>query len=142
MKQSLTSFWVIFLFVVSTNMSAQTIAYLPAEKTKGKKEAAALEWKTTEYDLGNIPQGVPVSVDFTFTNTGAQPVVITHVTVGCGCTATEFSREPVGPGKSSKISVRYNAAHSGIFRKTVTVIDSSPEGGKVLYIRGFVVQKK
>lgn len=142
MRQLFTSFLIIFLFVISTKISAQTVAYLPAEKTKERKKASSLEWKTTEYDLGNIPQGVPVAVDFTFTNRSSQSIVITHVTVGCGCTATEFLREPVAPGKSSKISVRYNAAHPGIFRKTITVIDTSPEGGKVLYIKGNVVEKK
>lgn len=120
---------------------AQIAANSPIEKTKEEKKSSSLNWETTEYDLGDIPKGIPVTAEFLFTNTSSESVSITHVTVGCGCTVPEFSRESVAPGKSSKISVRYNAAHQGIFRKTITVIDSSPEGGKVLYIKGKVVGK-
>ena len=128
--------------LLSLITEAQIAANSPIEKTKEEKKSSSLNWEITEYDFRNIPMGIPVTAEFLFTNKSSESVSITHVAVGCGCTAPEFSRESVPPGKSSKISVRYNAAHTGIFRKTITVIDTSPEGGKVLYIKGNVIGKQ
>jgi Protein of unknown function (DUF1573) len=97
-----------------------------------------VNWVKEAHDFGEIPQGKPVSVEFEFTNAGDAPLLIADVATSCGCTASDYSKEPIAPGKSSKIKVTYNAANLGAFTKTITVNFSDAEAKKVLNIRGTV----
>lgn len=95
-------------------------------------------WAKESHDFGEIPQGKPVSVEFVFTNAGDAPLLIADVATSCGCTASDYSKEPIAPGASSKIKVTYNAANMGAFTKTITVNFSDAEAKKVLMIKGTV----
>lgn len=97
-----------------------------------------VNWAKEAHDFGEIPQGKPVSVEFEFTNAGDAPLLIADVATSCGCTASDYSKEPIAPGKSSKIKVTYNAANLGAFTKTITVNFSDAEAKKVLNIKGTV----
>lgn len=77
--------------------------------------------KETEYDFGKIPQGKPVTHVFEFTNTGKMPLTVDNVQASCGCTTPVWNKEVVAPGKTSKITVGYNAANEGAFAKPVTI---------------------
>lgn len=81
---------------------------------------------------------------FEFKNTGNAPLIITNVQSTCGCTVPSKPTEPIMPGKTGKIDVKYNMA-PGPIRKTITVESNAVnfEGGKVpLKIKGEVVVKK
>ncbi len=97
-----------------------------------------VSWEKETHDFGEIPQGKPISVAFTFTNAGDTPLLIADVATSCGCTASDYSKEPIAPGKSSKIKVTYNAANMGAFTKSITVNFSDAEAKKVLMIKGTV----
>lgn len=99
---------------------------------------AKISWVKESHDFGEIKQGKPVSVEFSFTNTGDEPLLIADVVPGCGCTAAGYSKEPVAPGKSSVIKITYNAATTGSFAKTITVNFQDAALKKVLYIKGTV----
>ena len=96
-------------------------------------------WKTEQIDLGQIPQNTPKSVDFEFKNTGKTAVIITNVKAACGCTATDYTKTPVQPGETAKVTATYNAAAKGAFSKTVTVTTSAEETPKVLTFKGTVI---
>lgn len=100
--------------------------------------AASIKWENDLHDFGEIPQSVPVSVEFAFTNTGDEPLIIKEVLTSCGCTASNYAKEPIMPGKSSTIKVSYNAANAGSFSKTITVNSNDKNASKVLLIKGFV----
>src|SRR6187399_3214270 len=100
--------------------------------------AARAVWTKASHDFGEIPRGVPVSVEFAFTNTGDAALVIDDVVTTCGCTVSDYSKEPIMPGKSSKIKVSYNAANPGAFSKTITVKSNDQEAAKALLIKGVV----
>src|SRR6187397_3241048 len=72
--------------------------------------ASALVWKSDVIDLGSIPQGKPVTVQFEFTNTGKEPAIITGVATSCGCTVADYSKKPIGVNEKSTITATYNAA--------------------------------
>ena len=81
---------------------------------------------------------------FEFKNSGNAPLVITNVQSTCGCTVPSFSKEPILPGKTGKIDVKYNMA-PGPIRKTITVESNAAnyEGGKIpLKIKGEVIIKQ
>jgi hypothetical protein len=104
-------------------------------------EAAVISWKSDAVEVGQIPQGTPKEIQFEFKNTGKTSVVITSVKPSCGCTAADYTKEPVAPGKSGIIKAIYNAASAGPFTKTVTVTTSADETPKVLKFAGVVTAK-
>jgi hypothetical protein len=133
-----------FSFAAITAFMLLSFTTLPTSFNQGRPASLVptanpkTVWAKDIHDFGNIPQGKPVSVEFTFTNNGDGPLVITDVQTSCGCTASDYPKEPIAAGKSSKIKVTYNAAAMGAFSKTITVRSNEGEGAKVLTIRGTV----
>lgn len=109
-----------------------------ADKTKAK-----IHFEKTIHDFGNIREdGGPVTYEFTFTNTGKDPLKITSARAECGCTRPEYPREEIAPGKSGVIKVTYNPlGRPGGFTKVVTVRCSGNPGKVNLKIRGTVIPK-
>jgi hypothetical protein len=101
--------------------------------------ASTIVWKAETIDVGQIPQGTPKAIVYEFKNTGKTAVVITNVQGSCGCTATDYTKEPIQPGKSAKVTATYNAANKGAFTKTVTVTTSAETTPQVLTLKGTVI---
>lgn len=112
------------------------------DKAAPAAAAPSLKWTKTEYDFGTLTQNVPATADFEFENTGKAPVVLSNVTGSCGCTVPSWPKEPILPGKKSKISATYNAAAVGPFTKTVTVTITGASNPVILTIKGTVAEKK
>ena len=80
---------------------------------------------------------------FEFTNTGDEPLIITNVQSTCGCTVPSKPTEPILPGKTGKIDVKYNM-NTGPIRKTITVESNAinvEEGRGAIKIKGDVIVK-
>lgn len=112
---------------------------LVEETTISETAASTIVWKAETIDVGQIPQGTPKAIVYEFKNTGKTDVVITNVQGSCGCTATDYTKEPVQPGKSAKVTATYNAANKGGFTKTVTVTTSAEKTPKILTLKGTVI---
>ena len=106
---------------------------------KTETTASTIVWKAESIDVGEIPQGTPKAIVYEFKNTGKATVVITNVQGSCGCTATDYTKEPILPGKSAKVTATYNAANKGGFTKTVTVTTSAETTPKILTLKGTVI---
>lgn len=129
----------IVLFLMSATCFAQVEANGNTEA--GNANLAVFGWESAIHDFGKIKQGVPVTHEFTFTNTGKTPLVITNVQASCGCTTPAWSKDPIAPGAQGFIKATYNAASMGGFNKTVTVMANVEGGFKQLSIKGEVVQE-
>ncbi|WP_424961706.1 DUF1573 domain-containing protein [Ekhidna sp.] len=88
------------------------------------------------HDFGEITQGEKVEHIFEFENVGNEPLIISDVRTTCGCTAPEWPREPVAPGKTAKIKVVFNSAGKmGMQNKVITVMSNAvnnPERVKIV----------
>lgn len=93
------------------------------------------------HDYGNIKQGDNGECEFKFTNNGKEPLVITNCQGSCGCTVPQCPKEPILPGKSGVIKVKYDTNRPGGIYKTVTVTSNAKSGNVVLTIKGNVEQK-
>lgn len=103
-----------------------------------------IQFEFTEYDYGQIKEEEgPKKAIFTFKNVGTEPLQLTSVRASCGCTASNYTREPVAPGQTGFVEAIYNPAHRpGQFRKSVSVTSNDPEQGTiVLIIKGDVIPK-
>lgn len=89
--------------------------------TAQKKVAEVAKFSSESVDLGKVKVGNPVTGTFTVTNVGTTPLVIENVTPGCGCTKSDYTKEPIAAGKTGTITATYNAAVVGNFSKTVYV---------------------
>lgn len=103
---------------------------------------APIKFEVTKYSFGQVPQSIPVTTTFSFTNTSDKPVIIETATAECGCTTPEFPKTPILKGQKGTIKVTYNAASSGKFTKNVHVKVASVQQPIMLTIDGEVVPKK
>jgi len=127
------------LFAACT-LGLMSFAILPSKANTVKVTGTTpIAWKSELIDLGEIPQNKPKSIDFEFKNTGKTAVVITNVKASCGCTATDYTKTPIQPGQTAKVTATYNAAAKGAFTKTVTVTTNAEETPKVLSFKGTVI---
>ncbi len=127
--------------LTSLFVMAIVMCFAPAVNAQdANKAGASIEWKATTIDMGKIEQGKPVTVEFEFTNPSMVPLIINSVRPACGCTAADYPKEPIVPGKSGIIKLTYNAASTGPFTKSTTVTTNAAEGNTVLVIKGEVVK--
>lgn len=89
------------------------------------------------HDFGTVQEGPDATCEFTFKNTGKEPIIIEKAQPSCGCTVPQFSKEPVAPGATGVINVAYHTKNKPTaFTKTITVVSNA--GTKVLTIKGTV----
>lgn len=101
--------------------------------------AQTISFDKTTVDYGTIPVNADGNRVFNFKNTGDKPLILSNVQPGCGCTASEWPKEPILPGKSAQIKVHYNTANAAPFKKSIDVFSNDPVNGRVvLYIQGTV----
>ena len=89
-----------------------------------------IEWiDSTAQDLGSISKGQVLEVSWRFKNTGNEPLVISNVAAGCGCTVADKPEEPIAPGKEGKISAKFDSKNqpAGTNQKSVTVIANTKD---------------
>lgn len=100
------------------------------------EDSAVISFTETLHDYGTIKKGSEGTYVFTFTNTGNIPLVLTNVRSSCGCTTPSWPKEPIAPGATGEIKVKYNTNSVGGFQKTITVFSNAKT--VVLTIKGSV----
>ncbi len=134
--------------LAALNISAQEqvkpeVKEQPAAKAVEKKDInidkkKGIAFKKMEIVRENIPYGTDDMFVFEFKNESKQDALITGVQTSCGCTTAKKPEEPVKPGKSSSISVKYDTKRVGQFTKTITVSSNVSEP-IILTIKGSVL---
>ncbi len=119
------------IFFVSL-ISAQTTEKVVAE------EKSEITFVSLEHNYGSVEFNANGTCVFEYTNTGKIPLVLNDVRASCGCTAPEWSREPLKPSDKGKITVKYNTMLVGPFQKSITVYSNAGTNPVVLIIKGDV----
>jgi hypothetical protein len=101
-------------------LSAAVIV-LTATAFAQKKVDDIAKFATETIDFGKIKQGVPTKGVFTVTNVSNQPIIIEQANPTCGCTISDYTKEPIAAGKTGVINATFNAANVGHFDKHLTV---------------------
>jgi hypothetical protein len=122
--------------IVSTTTSVIAPAPAVVEAPKGKGPVA--EFISTEIDYGTINKGGEPLRKFKFKNVGTEPLIIKDAKGSCGCTVPTYSKEPIAPGATSEIEVRYDTQRVGPFSKSVTLTTNEANETRVLSIKGDV----
>lgn len=123
----------------SLRFSALVLAILFFQNAVHAQDSARIQFDKNVHDYGSIYQNDNGECEFTFTNTGKVPLVLTNVYSSCGCTVPSWPKEPTMPGKSNVIKVKYNTSRLGSINKTVTVESNAANGTVRLSIKGNVL---
>jgi hypothetical protein len=91
------------------------------------------------HDYGTIPYGSDGTCEFKVTNSGNAPLIMSNCKGSCGCTVPKCDPNPILPGESSPIKVKYDTKRSGPINKSVTITSNAVnEPTKVIRIKGTV----
>lgn len=106
-------------------------------------QKAKLDFDETSHNFGTINENAGKAThDFTFTNTGNAPLILTNVRAGCGCTTPEWNRQPVAPGEKGTIKISFDPRNRpGSFIKSITVNSNAENPVISLTVRGNVSRK-
>lgn len=83
----------------------------PASSTNAADtgKVAVMTFEKQVHDFGNVTQGEVVEYSFKFTNTGNKDLLIQKAEASCGCTVPEWPKEPIKPGESSYMKVKFDS---------------------------------
>lgn len=88
------------------------------------------------HDYGTFAQHGDGNCEFKFTNDGKEPLILSNVRSSCGCTVPTWPRQPVLPGQSEIIKVKYDTKRVGMINKSVYVYSNANESPITLKIKG------
>lgn len=109
---------------------------------KAKNQGQEIWFEETVHDYGDIPEDSDGSWTYVFKNLGKEAILINRVRSTCGCTVPAWPREPIEPGSSGEITVKYNTAQAGTFFKSLYVYSSADNSPVKLQIKGKVIPKE
>lgn len=100
-----------------------------------------ISFEESQFDFGTIDQGTNVEHVFKFKNTGEAPLMIVNAKSSCGCTVPQYPKEPVAPGETGELLVKFNGSGQNQVSKTVTLTTNTKAGTETLTIKAFVNPK-
>ena len=136
MKKVLFSLMMVFVAGSMSTVMAQEVA------AQVVTEGAKIEFAKETHDYGEVKHGGNGQCTFEFTNTGTEPLIIQNAKGSCGCTVPSWPKEPLAPGKTASITVKYDTKRPGAINKSVTITSNATNTPvKVIRIKGNVLPK-
>lgn len=107
------------------------------------KDPTTVQIIDSSYNFGKVADGEIVTYNYRFKNTGSNPLIVTNVSTSCGCTIPEKPEQPIKPGETGFIKVKFNSEHRvGNAHKIVTVSSNAEPAFPELLLMGEVTEKK
>lgn len=125
-------FLILFVGVISIQVQSQEL--------NPDSIVPIFEFEQEVIDYGDIAHNSDGNRVFKFKNVGKSPLIISQVKGSCGCTVPTKPKEPILPGETGEIKVKYATDRIGPFSKTVTIISNASEEKKVVRIKGRVLE--
>jgi len=101
---------------------------------------AKMSFEETYFDFGKIDQGDVVTHTYKFKNTGKVPLIISGARSTCGCTVPKWPKDPVPPGESGIIEVKFNSrGKRNKQTKPITITANTYPSTTKVMLEGFVI---
>lgn len=109
------------------------------------KKGPQLTFENERYDYGTVYlDDMPETrLAIKFTNTGDEPLVLSHVRACCGTRVTQWPREAIMPGEEGVINIEFRLAPrpQRISRTITATYNNEEQPSKTYRIMGQVVQR-
>ena len=131
----------IFLIMIACCfLAVKSFGQEPAKEDN--PNAPEITFVETVHDFGTLPLKGLAECEFTFTNTGKEPLIIQNCQSTCGCTVPTCPKDkPIKPGEKGTIKVKYTTTHAaGTFNKQFTVTSNAKNSPVRLTIKGEIAQ--
>lgn len=122
--------------IIALNKTTPVTIPTPAQKAivdditagSANQPITSIQFKDSVIHAGKIEEGKMLDVEFEFTNTGAEMLIIKNVSASCGCTIPEKPEQPIAPGQTGKIKATFDSrGRAGLNQKAITVIANTKE---------------
>jgi hypothetical protein len=134
-------------FMTATVLALSSVAFVfvPAGSVYAQEKKGSgpvFKFEDARWNFGMVREGEQIHMEFKFTNTGTEPIIITDTKVACGCTKVEYPKAPIKPGEKGVIKVNFDT-NGKMDRQDRTVdIISNATGTTQLRFKGVVLKKK
>ena len=115
--------YLFFLLIMSALILSCTSTDKKATASVNPKDSTTIQWiDSAQQYVGRINEGEKVEILWHFKNSGDKPLLLADVKGSCGCTATEWPKQPIAPGKEEIIKAQFDSHDKpGSQQKYVTV---------------------
>jgi hypothetical protein len=100
----------------------------PAVEAEQKPDGPlpVLAFEKTDHDFGTIAEGQKVTYVYKFRNTGSAPLIIQSAQPSCGCTAPDWTRDPIPVGGTGFVKAEFDSkGKPGMQNKSITVTSNT-----------------
>ena len=141
-KSVLFALFMVFGLVAMNAQTKQAPKDAPVKETleSAPTSGPVMTFEAMEVDYGVIEKDSEPLRVLSFTNTGTEPLVIKNARGSCGCTVPIWPKEPIMPGQTDKIEVRYATNRIGKFSKKITFTTNEAGDPKVVKVVGKVLK--
>jgi len=113
------------------------------EQEEALKNTTTVQIIDSVHNFGTITEGEKVEFNYSFKNTGTNPLVIFNATATCGCTIPEKPEKPILAGETGFLKVVFNSAGKhGHTEKDITVTSNANPAFPLLKLVGEINDKK
>ena len=124
----------------NSDAAAPTEAAAPDKAMDPAREVAAapavptttMTFTEYEFDFGTMNEGDAATHVFNFTNTGTEPLLLSKCKGSCGCTVPKCPTEPIAPGASGSIEVKFNSKGKKNAQKKQVTIDANTDPAQTI----------
>ncbi len=127
-------------YVISQVEEVKEVEVVEIAQDQENADGPVMDFETTTVDYGTIDQNSEPLRSVTFTNTGNEPLIIKNARGSCGCTVPIWPKEPIMPGESDVIEVRYATNRLGNINKTIKITTNEGTEPHVLKVVGKVLK--
>ena len=122
--------------IIALNKNTPEVTVAPKPKAvvdditagSANQPLTSVSFKDSILHKGKMKEGEILNVEFEFTNTGTEMLIIKNVTASCGCTIPEKPEEPIAPGNTGKIKATFDSrGRAGMNQKVITVVANTKE---------------
>ncbi len=127
-----TLFIVVAAFIIANNKPAPPPTAKELKiKAMGPEPGTPLttiEFDTPVQNFGKIKEGEVLNINYSFTNTGKEMLIIKDVSASCGCTIPTKPQEPIAPGAKGAIKATFDSRmRAGTNHKIITVFANTSQ---------------
>ncbi len=103
---------------------------------------AQITFIESKKSFATVKKGELVLLEYEFTNSGNEPLIITESKVECSCTAVEFPKQPVLPNQKEKVIIKFDTKSVWERQDRIVEIFSNAKGSPAkIRFKGFVQKK-